>query len=349
MGQAAHGERLDVLETRRRFVKVRTAAGVEGWVDSNVLLTEQQMGDLRRLADSTSKLPSQGKATVFDALNMHTEPNRQSPSFFQIPEGGSVEVIGHRVAPRVAIAPPKLAAKRTASTKKTKAATKQVDALPLPKPPAPPSNWQELSRAQAAAPANPPAHEVAAPVDDWSLVRMQADKAGWVLSRMLSMSIPDDVAQYAEGRRITAYVSLGEVKDQAETKQNWLWTTSSSGQSPYDFDSFRVFIWSVKRHHYETAYIERDVRGYYPVEAKAVPGEEEKVFSLVMEDKDGKLYRRTYGFSGYHIRMIAKTLYQKQDEDSGGQVSSAPSPLPAPPSGSWFSRVRDWAQKLRRK
>src|SRR5215471_14313668 len=28
---AKHGDRLDVLETRRRFVRVRTAAGIEGW------------------------------------------------------------------------------------------------------------------------------------------------------------------------------------------------------------------------------------------------------------------------------------------------------------------------------
>ena len=31
---------------------------------------------------------------------MHTEPNRPSPSFHQIPEGGVVEVLAHRVTPR---------------------------------------------------------------------------------------------------------------------------------------------------------------------------------------------------------------------------------------------------------
>src|SRR5712671_252851 len=78
-------------------LKLRTAQGVEGWTDSNLLLTEQHMNDLRRLADSAAKLPSQGSATVYDVLNMHTEPTRLSPSFFQIPEGAAVEVIGHKL------------------------------------------------------------------------------------------------------------------------------------------------------------------------------------------------------------------------------------------------------------
>ena len=60
-----HGDRLEVLETRRRFVKVRTAAGIEGWTDVNELLSERQMADLRLLAASAAKLPSQGAAKVY--------------------------------------------------------------------------------------------------------------------------------------------------------------------------------------------------------------------------------------------------------------------------------------------
>ena len=33
---------------------------------------------------------------------------------------------------------------------------------------------------------------------------------------MLTMSIPDEVAQYAEGHRITAYLPLGEVKEKGK-------------------------------------------------------------------------------------------------------------------------------------
>jgi hypothetical protein len=49
-------------------------------------------------------------------------------------------------------------------------------------------------------------------------------------------------------------------------KNNWLWTTITKGGQPYEFDSFRVFVWSLKHHRYETAYIERNVVGHYPVQ-----------------------------------------------------------------------------------
>ena len=93
--------------------------------------------------------------------------------------------------------------------------------------------------------------------------RTRAGDASWALARMLVMAIPDEVAQYAERHRITAYLPLGEVRDSEhnETRQNWLWTTVSGNQRPYEFDSFRVFVWSVKRHRYETAYIDRNIRG----------------------------------------------------------------------------------------
>jgi len=95
-----HGERLEILETRRRFVKVRTSAGAVGWTDSAYLLTQAQMDDLNRLAESAARLPSLGAATVFDTLNVHTAASRSAPSFVQLEEGDPIEVIGHRVTPR---------------------------------------------------------------------------------------------------------------------------------------------------------------------------------------------------------------------------------------------------------
>lgn len=359
VGTVKHAERLEVLETRRRFVKVRTAEGVEGWTDSNLLLTPQQMDDLQRLSDSTAKLPSEGAATVYEPLNMHTEPNRQSPSFFQVPEGGSVEVIGHHLSPRVApSAPPRAAPaarKSTSSNKKTKSKESRQTAflLPLPRLPVPPANWVAISRPRLTDLSNAgrPGAEAPAPaaMDDWNLVRMRDGKAGWVLARMLAMSIPDEVAQYAEGHRITAYVSLGDVKDGSETKHNWLWTTQSSGPPPGEFDSFRVFVWSTRRHRYETAYIERNVKGYFPVEAEARPGQKEKAFSLVLEDKDGRLYKRTYGFAGYHVRMISKVPYQLPADLPTVRASNGfdLSPPPASAGVRWSQKLLDWRHWFR--
>jgi len=351
-----HGDKLDVLELRRRFIKVRTAQGTEGWTDSNLLLTDQQMGDLRHLADDASRLASQGKATPFDVLNMHSAPARQSPSFFQIGEGESVDVIGHRLAPHTASAEPvRLPApvKRAVPKKPKSKDAKSTQAPPMPAAPAPPRNWQRISEPRAA---ELPGSQQAAPLsaaapqfDDWNLVRTKDGKVGWVLARMLTMSIPDEVAQYAEGHRITAYLPLGEVKDKEnkQSKHNWLWTTSSAGQHPFEFDSFRVFVWSTKRHHYETAYIERNVQGFYPIAAAPLPGQEEKAFSVVLREKDGKLYKRTYGFAGYHVRMISKIPYNPPPDLPEVRASRDfdPPPPPAPVSVSVKQRLADLRKK----
>ena len=101
-------------------------------------------------------------------------------------------------------------------------------------------------------------------LEDWSLVRTKDNQIGWVLTRNLIMSIPDEVAQYAEGKRITSYFDLGAVHDELKgMKHNWLWTTSSA-PLPYDFDAWRVFLWNRRRHRYETSYRQRDVEGYFP-------------------------------------------------------------------------------------
>jgi hypothetical protein len=350
VGTVKHGDRLEVLDTRRRFVKVRTEQGSVGWTDSNLLLTEGQMDDLRRLAQRAAKLPSQGTATVYDAVNLHTEPARQSPSFYQIPESGSVEVIGHRVALRVQPLAP-AAPRRAPPPKKAKAkASKRTGPPPPPppRPPAPPPNWLELSRPR---PSDLPGYEApvqpAPALDDWNLVRTHDGQAGWVLSRMLTMAIPDEVAQYAEGRRITSYLPLGDVKDEDQTKHNWLWTTADRGMHDYEFDSFRVFVWSIRRTRYETAYIERNVKGYYPVEAQTAPGQDESAFSLVLEDKDGTLYKYIYGFSGYRVHMISKTPYQRTASPDGLAPASVDASAARHPAeaGGWRLKLLDWRKR----
>src|SRR4051812_17288780 len=96
-----HGDRVSIMDVRRRFVKVRTGKGVEGWVDVSQLLSPEQMNQIRRERQRALALASQGSATAFEALNVHIEPNRQSPALARIPEAGSVSVLGHRVEPKI--------------------------------------------------------------------------------------------------------------------------------------------------------------------------------------------------------------------------------------------------------
>jgi len=334
-----HGERLEILQRRRRFLLVRTAQKKEGWTDNRQLLSTAQMAALRKLAERAAALASHGRASVFDVLNVHTEAHRLSPSFHQLKEGDMVDVVGHRLTPRTGtkppgedlIAPPVVVKKpRKSAAKKVKSGDK-LPPPPMPAPPPPPPNWLELSRTRMAptpAPAAPAASKFGATpapavaMEDWSLVRMKDGGAGWVLTRNLHMAIPDEVAQYAEGHRITAYFSLGEVRDGGAVKHNWLWTTIAKGGERYEFDGFRVFVWSVRRHRYETAYIERNVVGYFPVEIRMVTlgsrkgSYESPGFSIIVENKQGQPEKRTYAFQGYRVALVSKVPYKPEPEEA---------------------------------
>jgi hypothetical protein len=356
---AKHGDRLEVLEYKRRFVRVRTAEGKEGWTDLHLLLTPEQMAELRGMAQKSASLPSQGIASVFEQLNLHSEPNRTSPSILQIPENGKVEVVGHRLTPRIQGAAPSNTTVRLVKPRPTRRSRKDKDKangnklppLAPPPPPGVPQNWQALSlpntksletpRTGADAPKAPEKPQLPIAMDDWSLVRLKDGNVGWALSRMLTMSIPDEVAQYAEGHRITSYFPLAQVHDGNETHAEWLWTTIAKGGKPYEYDSFRVFVWSRGHHRYESAKVQRNIVGHYPVLVDT-SGPEPR-FSLVLEGTDDQLYRETYVLEGNRVRFEDRALANQPKEpaapNSVAEAQPAPANTPDPP-GSWFARLK---------
>jgi len=331
---AKHGEHLEILQIRRRFVRVRTPSGEIGWTDSGSLLSAQQMNDLAALSKRAAEYPSQGEATVYAALNVHAEPFRSSTSFYQLTEGVRLDVLAHRVSPRTGGGKPasnNLDLKKAPPPRPRKK-KKEPEYPPPPRGAAPglPSNWIALSitpEIEAPKPPPPSPEEIkksrrrrrvrkpkpdGPPMESWSLIRTKDGKAGWVLSRMLVMTIPDEVAQWSEGARITSYRMLGTVEDEGQTKHHWLWTTSRDDSAPYEFDSFRIFTYVVRKHRYETAYIERDVEGYYPTEA--TPGKMPR-FSLILREADGKLYKKTWLMEGYIVRKVSEEPYEKPEGD----------------------------------
>jgi SH3-like domain-containing protein len=355
-----HGDRLEILGSRRRFLRVRTPQGAEGWTDERQLLAPADMASLKELADRAAKMPVQGVATTYSDVNVHTQPARQSPSFLQVKEKEKMDVLIHVVTPRAdaprkpLIAPPPKKKSRTVEKKQARKEPK-FPQPPMPKPPAPPAGWLDLSRTdlsdEAAAPDDEPETKPAAPTDDWSLIRTATGQSGWVMTRRLVMAIPDEVAQYAEGRRIVSYFSLGEIRDGDQKKNIWLWTTTSDSSQPYDFDSFRVFVWSLRHHRYETGYIERKLKGYAPVTLKEVdfssktqaakyPG-----FSICLEKKDGQRYRREYALLTNVIRFAGEYPCEAPAPPVTVKAPAVlpnqnPGPAPQPGSPSFGERLK---------
>jgi len=295
-----HGDRLEILERRRRFVKVRTKENAEGWTDGRQLLPLEGWKKLQQTAEEARKLPSQGQATPFDLLNVHMSPNRGSPSFAQIQEGAPVDLIGRAVTPRTPYTP-------------------EMDGTP--------------------AAAGPNALK-----DDWSLVRLDDDRSGWVLSRLLLMTLPDQVIQYAEGHRITSYFSLGKLMDRGEERHHYLWTTIAEPPEEYQFDSIRLFVWNSRKRTYETGFRERNLRGYYPVVVERVEGISPRI-QLICAARDGVLHRRTYEFQGTGLKLVEKIPWKLEREAEKKQTLDVAAEKKPEPSR--WEKVKAWWGRLR--
>ena len=323
-----HGDRLTIIDVRRRYVKVRTVKGAEGWLDSLDLLSFDDMRRIQRERQRYAALPAEGSATAYETLNIHLDPTRRSPAFTQIPEGGSVVILAHKISEKVTVAPrPTFALERPrpVSRKQRRSQLKvNPKGPPMPPAPKPPANWEEIptgqdqessssATTQNTGGKNAPSKSdgtKAHVLEDWTLVRTKANQFGWVLSRNLMMSIPDEVAQYAEGKHITSFFELGSINDEDKgLKHDWLWTTRAAGQ-PFDFDSWRVFLWNRHRHRYETSYRQHDLEGYFPVHVDAADASLiARTFQLITKDDDGKFRRRTYRFDGMRVHLAGTEDY----------------------------------------
>lgn len=353
-----HGEHVIIVDVKRRFVKIRSQGGVEGWVDSEQLMGPEAMSALEVKTQNALKLPSQGSASVYEPLNIHIDPNRQSPALSRINEGELVAVLRHELTPKDAPPPkqPSLIKERPQPQRRKKGRQSHTQRLPAPPPPPKvPENWQlslggagpfgSVAEQKAKKDAELTARKaelIKKPVvlEDWSLVRTKRGESGWVLSRNLVMAIPDEVAQYAEGHRITSYFDLGEVQDEEKgPHHNWLWTTSTS-QKPYDYDSWRVFLWNRRRHRYETSYRQRDLEGFYPTSVDprdaAVFG---RTFHLLTKDDDQKMRMRTYIFDGVRVHLVQTEEYRPEAAKTAAEQTAART---ADKQQGWFARAMAW-------
>ncbi len=352
-----HGERLEILARRRSLVRVRIPGGKEGWTETRQLLAASDMASLRDLAERAAKMPSQGQASSYGDLRVHTQPSNAAPSFLQIRAGEKFDVLATVALPRTDLPRAPLVFPPPKKSPKKEEPKGRVPPPPMPKPPPLPADWLKLSGRDSDEPTpapEEPAERPAPELDYWSLVRVPAGQAGWVLTRHVSMAIPDEVAQYAEGRRIVAYFPLGQIIDEDQRKNIWLWTTVGRGVHDYDFDSFRVFVWSLRHHRYETSHVERNLEGYLPVLVKpaGAGGQTDPDFSFCVMNRDDRRVRREYVLSAGRIRLVSESdcpamppVYTPPT--ASGAVAAAETAPPAPPpSRSFFQRLKSRLQAL---
>jgi SH3-like domain-containing protein len=280
-GTVENGQRLTILERGRRFLRVRADSGETGWIDERTVATQQTFDAFAALAQNHASDPAVASAVVRDEVYLHLNPGRSTERFYRLAEGDKLSLLKRATLPRgggpnpnakPALARnPRQAAIPGAATG-LPAAPKPETAAPTPTPAAKPP-----AKATANA-ATPSSDEPAAPppMEDWWLVRDAHGHTGWLLSRLMDVDAPDSVARYSEGQRIVGAYVLTKVDDPdapQDDKSIPIYVTVLSPYKaglPYDFDQVRVFTWNVKKHRYETAFREKNIEGYLPVEIKMV-------------------------------------------------------------------------------
>ncbi len=306
VGVVHNGDRVEVLEKQRRFYHVRTANGQEGWIEERSLVSQEMYDAFQKLAKDSASIPVEGHATTRAELNMHIEPERDSEHLVQLKEGDKLEVLKRastaRNAKQIAEAEAR-AAKAAAST----TATSQTSAASRP---ATQPETKEASDTKAASSDEPP---IPKPImEDWYLVRDQSGHVGWVLLRMVDLDVPLDVAQYAEGQRITGYFVLNTVEETQDnvTKQVpqylVLFNEPKDGL-PWDYNQIRIFTRNRAKHRYETAYRERNLEGYFPVEVGHQTFDKEgdlPIFTIHKKNDAGQIVAVTYKLNGPIVRRV---------------------------------------------
>ncbi len=275
-GSVKNGEAVEVLGRDRRFVRVRTSAGAEGWLEQRYLVSQETYDGFQKLAEQARNAPVQATAIAHNQTNIHLQPERSAEHLYQVDQGARLSLLQRGSNERV-----------------------------LPGAQARAASAGKEGQTTVAAP----------PLEDWWLVRDEQGHVGWVLGRMLDIDVPIEIAQYSEGQRLVASFVLDRVTDgEKKVPQYLVLFTENKDGMPFDFNQVRVFTWNVKRHRYETAYRERNLDGVLPVTVSHETFDKEgdlPVFVLRVKDDAGNLIERKYKLNTPIVRRVLAPGEQK--------------------------------------
>ena len=92
-GVVKNGERVEVLDHDRRFVKVRTAGGATGWVEQRYLVGQDVFDQIQKLTADNLNDPVQAQGTTRNDTNLHVEPGRDTDHLYQILSGEKLSLL----------------------------------------------------------------------------------------------------------------------------------------------------------------------------------------------------------------------------------------------------------------
>jgi hypothetical protein len=354
VGEVTNGEPLEVLERGRRFIKVKTPKNEIGWLEEHTVIDSNAFKAFQQLATDHKTDTVVATAVIRDDIYLHLTPGRDTERFYLLAANAKVQLLARASVPKAASntfrpplppKPPKPSSQNPASQKPTTAAKEKPTAPESPKQAtaaaiagknqtaasgsSASSHSQSAAKKLTAVPASaatalpqpePP------PMEDWWLVRDGQGRTGWLLAGRLDVDVPEEIAVYAEGQRMVGAYLLNKIFDsEANTPNHEVGqyvTVLSPPRSglPFDFDQVRVFIWSLKRHRYETAYRLHPIQGFLPLKVveQAAPGGSAPVFSFQIANNENLTINSATGIARPTApRTVSFALVENQVKRTG--------------------------------
>jgi len=296
------GDPLEVLQRFQNQVKVRTAGGIVGWIEENDLLSADLWETLKDLEAKSATMPVVARGHTRVLSNLHIEPGRDSPRVRQLNKDIPLDMMARQ---------PELVVAASVSNAESEPADEAAseNAQPGDRKSADRKSKERTSKSK---PDANPDTKPAPKKEDWWLVRAhmsdQTILAGWLLGRFVELDVPPPLPDYATsaGMRIVAWTELSRVTSTAgkPMAQYLLLGTHGPEGQPCDFTALRVYTWGRQKERYETAFVESNVCGKFPVLKPQTGGPEGDITFTFLDYSNGSPDRRTYQMHQTIVRLV---------------------------------------------
>lgn len=267
VGNVKNGERVEILDREKRFARVRTSSGIEGWIEQRFLVDQKTFDGLQKLTQDNLNDPVQAPGVLRSETNLHITPGRDTDHLYQLAAGAKVAILKRETAEKSAAGP----VSKPGSPKPGRASAGPVS-----------EDWWLVRDGQGRV--------------GWVLARMvdvdvPLDIAQYAEGqRFVAFFKLDEVPD--GDKKIPQYLCL---------------LTEPHDGLPYDYDQVRVFTWNVRKHRYETAYREHGLDGVLPVTLTQQQFDKEgmlPVFILQVKDDAGTVSERKYKLNTPIVRRV---------------------------------------------
>jgi hypothetical protein len=269
-----YGDRVDVIARHNDNIKVRTASGAMGWVDSRLVMDPALWQRSAQLLAQARAMPVQARGRTKVATNLRAEPGRAQPRLYQFARGVAVEILGRAVSP-------------------WSQAHDEKESSNAPPADAKKEEWFLIRGLATRPPGENSAHSTN-PSEATQPGEQTLPLAGWVIARFVEFDLPDPVREgvASANLRPVAWFELNRVPDPSGDKPQYLvaGARGPEGQT-CDFTILRVYTWNPRKSRYETAFIENDLCGQLPLRVgKGPKGDPEFRFHTTDDDREEHVY-----------------------------------------------------------